>query len=202
MTQPQPYAQQPGQPYPNQNQQPPVQPPKKRKKWPWILLAVVVVAIIAAVAGGGSDDEATVLSTSGVPSVEAQAPEAPPNPIGATLQIEDGSVTTAVTVADLIPSSGSQYGLPTQGELHQVTVTLQGVEGTTNVNPLYFSARAADGTTYDAALGSVDGQLNAGELTAGDIVKGVVGFDVTGAPIQSIRYEGPLGDSLGSWVVQ
>jgi hypothetical protein len=47
----------------------------------------------------------------------------------------------------------------------------------------------------------VDGQLTTTELAAGDIVKGVVGFDVTGAPIQSIRYEGPLGDNLGAWVV-
>ncbi len=158
---------------------------------------------MAASGGGGDNNNATVISTSGVPSVGAEAPAAAaPNPIGATLQVENGPTTVAITIADLVPSAGAQYGLPTQGELYQVTVTMQGVKGNTMVNPLYFSARAADGTTYDAALGAVDGQISTSQLAAGDIVKGVVGFDVTGAPIQSIRYEGPLGENLGTWVVQ
>lgn len=149
-------------------------------------------------------------STNGVPTAEnstrTEVPTAPPTdaavPIGAAQDVTDGAVTTRVTVENLNPALGSKYGLPAAGELQQITVTLEGIRGTTNVNPLYFTARAADGTSYDAALGTVDGQLSTATVTSGDLLKGVVAFDVTGPPIASIRYNGALGDELAKWVGQ
>ena len=57
---------------------------------------------------------------------------------------------------------------------------MPGVKSSANVNPLWFSARAGDGTTCKAALGAVDGQIKAGEPATGAIVNGSLGFDVTG----------------------
>ncbi|OAK51427.1 DUF1942 domain-containing protein [Rhodococcoides kyotonense] len=166
----------------------------------WLLVPAITALVLT---GCGS--------TSGVPTAErsgtsTDATTARPTdatvPIGAAQDVTDDDVTTRITVQTLAPAQGSKYGLPAAGELHQITVTVEGVRGTTNVNPLYFTARAADGTSYDAALGTVDGQLPTGTVTSGDILKGVVAFDVTGPPIASIRYNGALGDELAKWVGQ
>jgi hypothetical protein len=164
------------------------------------LIAPVIAALVLTGCG----------STNGVPtavsSTETEPPIARPTdaavPIGAAQDVTDDDVTTRITVQTLTPAQASKYGLPAAGELQQITVTLEGIRGTTNVNPLYFTARAADGTSYDAALGTVDGQLSTGTVTSGDILKGVVAFDVTGPPIASIRYNGALGDELAKWVGQ
>lgn len=201
---------QPPQPPPGYQQPYPVppggaqQPPKKRKKWPWILGALVVIVIIAAVAGGGGDDDTgRVISTSGGAPTAQDAPENDvPNPIGSTIEIEDSGARFTVTVDNLTPATPSEFAMPNQGELYQVTVTIQGIEGTANVNPLYVTARAADGTNYPAALGTVDDQLAATTVPAGDVIRGTVAFDVTGPPIASVRYEGALGQQRASWVVQ
>ncbi|WP_420855191.1 hypothetical protein [Rhodococcus koreensis] len=78
---------------------------------------------------------------------------------------------------------------------------MPGVKSCANVNPLWFSARAGDGTTCKAALGAVDGQIKAGEPATGAIVKGSLGFDVTGGLFMSIRYDSPLGERLGTWTI-
>lgn len=170
----------------------------------WIVVPSIAVMVLAGCSG--TDSSSTVVATTGgvanADSAAGEAPGAVSNPIGATQEIVDGNVTTRVTVENLVPGQASEYGMSATGDLQQVTVTIQGVEGTTNVNPLYFTARAADGTSYDAALASVDGELTTATVAAGDVLKGVVAFDVTGAPIASIRYNGALMDELAQWVVQ
>ncbi|OZD12561.1 DUF1942 domain-containing protein [Rhodococcus sp. 06-156-3C] len=165
----------------------------------WLLAPIIAALVLTGC--GSTDGVATTESTS-----SSEAPTAPPAetsvPIGAAQDVADDDVTTRITVENLTYAQGSKYGLPAAGELQQITVTLEGIQGTTNVNPLYFTARAADGTSYDAALGTVDGQLATGTVTSGDILKGIVAFDVTGPPIASIRYNGALGDELAKWVGQ
>ncbi|MDJ0361849.1 DUF1942 domain-containing protein [Rhodococcus sp. H29-C3] len=149
-------------------------------------------------------------STNGTPTAEgttsniasATQPDDIAVQIGTAQDITDNDVTTRVTVENLTSAHGSKYGLPATGDLQQITVTLEGIRGTTNANPLYFTARAADGTSYDTALGTVDGQLSTATVTSGDVLKGVVAFDVTGPPIASIRYNGALGDELAKWAGQ
>lgn len=178
-------------------------PPKKRRKWPWFLLAFVVIIVIIAVSTtlGGDNRNGQVTST-GEGDASAVEQESGATPIGSTVEIEEGGARFSATVQDLVPATPSEFGLPAQGELYQVTVVLEGIEGTANVNPLYLTARAADGTSYSAALGAIDGQLAATELPSGDVIRGAVAFDVTGPPIASIRYEGALGQQRASWTVE
>lgn len=162
------------------------------------------IAAVAVLAGCSTEDsDAKVVdSTSAADAAEAKTATEAKAVVGQTQEISTGGKKLNVTVADLVPATASPYAMPVKGSLYQVTVTIQGVEGTMPVNPMYVSARAADGTSYDSALGTVDGQLDSTDVSAGDTIKGNVAFDVTGAPIASIRYEGPLGDQLASWSVQ
>lgn len=164
-------------------------------------------AVVAISAGCSTEDSTAkvVETTSAAEAAEAaQANEVAEEKavVGQTQEISAGGKTLNVTVADLVPATPSQFAMPVKGELFQATVTIQGIEGTMPVNPMYVSARATDGTSYKSALGTIDGQLDATDVSAGDTIKGNVAFDVTGAPIASIRYEGPLGDQLASWSVQ
>lgn len=172
-----------------------------------VLMSVCASALLAVgLTGCGQDVRGSASVDSGenvnASPTTASTPSEEVPPIGATQEVVDSGATTRVTVESLSPATGSEYGLPASGELQQITVTLEGVDGMTNVNPLYFTARASDGTAYSAALASVDGQLPAGTVSAGDRIKGVVAFDVTGPPITSIRYNGPLGEELARWVGQ
>lgn len=170
---------------------------KSKSTAAWMLAPTLVAFALAGC--GTTDGNPTAAVATVAPSTE-QAPVTEQSvPIGGTQEVVDGRVTTRVTVDSLVPARASQYGLSTSGQLQQVTVILEGVAGTTNVNPLYFSARAADGTSYDPELGALDGQLTTGTVTAGDLLKGVVAFDVTGPPIASIRYNDALGDELAKW---
>lgn len=167
-----------------------------------VMLAAMAAAAMVLTGCSSTENSSKVVATTGGAAADAGGSDAPvDNPIGSTQEIVDDSTTTRVTVETLEPAQAAQYGMPAKGELWQVTTTLQGVEGTTNVNPLYFTARAADGTSYPAALGATDGQLQTGTVAAGDVIKGLVAFDVTGGPIASIRYNGALMDELASWKV-
>ncbi|WP_328812302.1 DUF1942 domain-containing protein [Rhodococcus sp. NBC_00297] len=177
-----------------------------RPRWVIRTSACVFVVFAVALTGcghsvSGSADSGSASPASGGNTADA-APLEDAAPIGAMQSVDDGGVLTRVTVESLSSAQPSTYGLPAAGDLQQVTVTVEGVDGTTNVNPLYFTARASDGTAYGAALGTVDGQLLAGTVSAGDRIKGVVAFDVTGPPITSIRYNGALGEELARWVGQ
>lgn len=147
-----------------------------------------------------SPSSTEVVATSGG-AAPVDAPTVDATPLGSTVQIEDGGTTYAVTVENFEPAVPFEYGLPATGQLMQVEVTIQGIAGSTNINPLYVSARAADGTSYDAAIGTTDGQLSVTTLGAGDVIKGSVPFDVTGSPIATIRWSGPLLDNLATWTV-
>ncbi|MGN7133881.1 DUF1942 domain-containing protein [Rhodococcoides corynebacterioides] len=147
---------------------------------------------------GGGASPATSVPAEGGSSGGSDAPAA----AGSALTIDSNGATREVTIEGYGPATPAQYGLPATGELVQVTVTIRGIEGTTQLNPLYFTARAEDGTSYQAALGAIDGQLDVGTVPAGDVIRGAVAFDVTGAPVQSIRYTDELGGQLGTWNVQ
>ena len=96
--------------------------------------------------GGGRVGTATGRQTAAVAPLEDAVP------VGATQIVDDGGVRTRVTVEGLSPAQPSVYGFPVAGELQQITVTVEVVDGATSVNPLYFTARASDCTAYGAAL--------------------------------------------------
>lgn len=166
-----------------------------------VMSGIAAVAILTGCSTEDSDAK-VVESTAPAGAPEAKGAGDAKAVVGQTQEISTSGKKLNVTVSDLITATPSQYAMPVKGSLHQVTVTIQGVEGSMPVNPMYVSARAADGTSYKSALGAIDGQLDSTDISAGDTIKGNVAFDVTGDPIATIRYEDPLGKQLASWSVQ
>lgn len=83
-----------------------------------------------------------------------------------------------------------------------VDVTIQATKGRIPVNPLYFIAKAPDGTTYEYSW-TGDSTLHSGELPAGQKTRGTVVLDVAGGPEPNqLIYEGPLGEQLASWTIR
>ncbi len=167
-----------------------------------VLIAITATALAIAplAACSTSDSTSKVVATSGVPDNGGE-PAADAARIGATLEIVDGDNKAQVTIADLAPTTPSQFASPS-GELYSIDITVQALEGKVNVNPLYFTAKTADGTTLTADLIGVDDQITVTELPAGQKVRGLVAFDVpVGKPITQIVFTGPLGEQLGIWNV-
>lgn len=82
-----------------------------------------------------------------------------------------------------------------------IDVTIEATRGAVPVNPLYFFAKAADGTTYDYSW-SGDSTLRSGDLPAGQKTRGTVTFDIDGGPEPTqVIYEAPLGEQLISWTI-
>lgn len=82
------------------------------------------------------------------------------------------------------------------------TVLIQATKGEIPVNPLYFVAKADDGTTYDDVEYSDDATtLHAGYLSAGEQVKGTVALEVDGPEPSALIYEAPLGETLAKWSI-
>ncbi|MFW0785178.1 DUF1942 domain-containing protein [Gordonia sp. CPCC 206044] len=82
-----------------------------------------------------------------------------------------------------------------------VTVTVEATKGEMPVNPLYFIAKTADGTTFDPTYVDGNTTLHSGDLPAGEKVRGAVAFAVHGARPSALIYEAPLGEQLAKWTI-
>lgn len=78
-------------------------------------------------------------------------------------------------------------------------VTISATKGEVPVNPFYFVAKAADGTSYNNPTYAGDNYLRSGDLPAGERVRGVVTLKVTGPKPTALIYEGVLGRQLAKW---
>lgn len=191
--------------------------PRKRKKWPWVVAGIAVVIVVASVAAAGSSDDkhktavisgptgsvTTSAATIGssTPATKASTSTAPR--AGSVIDVEtfDGA-KASVSVSNLSRATPSILFSGDPATLIGVTVTITGKGGTLDVNPLYFSARTKSGDTYDVALGDYDKQLDTTTVTAGQKVRGVVAFKVTGEPIATIIMEDSGFGQLAEWKVR
>lgn len=125
--------------------------------------------------------------------------------LGATLEVSSRDGNAAYTVSDLKVAAplSSQYGVPVKGTLYSIDVSIQGESGAVRTNPLDFSARTADGTNLQAALGTVSDQLVVGDVPAGQTLRGLVAFDVpAGTSIAQIVLGGARGHQAAAWSVE
>ncbi|GAA3025526.1 hypothetical protein GCM10010528_04290 [Gordonia defluvii] len=86
------------------------------------------------------------------------------------------------------------------GSTFSFTATITATRGSLAVNPLYWSAKAADGTMYSSPDYSST-TLGSGSLPAGERARGTVAFDIDGPRPTLIAYEGALGDRLATWSI-
>jgi len=159
------------------------------------VVGLVVLAVFAIACGVGSGK--TESSVGGEPQDGAPAQDG----AGAN---GDGPVTAAVgqtvtltntflndkTVVEVTLSDAQQHttdslGLsPDNGVFLVVQVTVVCNEGTYHANPFNFKFVGPDGTVYEHAFASFDGDLNATDLNAGQRTSGNIVFDVPPAAIQ------------------
>ncbi len=78
------------------------------------------------------------------------------------------------------------------------TATIAATRGSVRVNPLYWSAKAADGTMYTTPDYS-NTTLRSGNLPAGERARGTVAFEIDGPRPTLIALEGVLGERLATW---
>ncbi|MFS0854470.1 DUF2510 domain-containing protein [Microbacterium sp. 179-I 3D4 NHS] len=107
-----------------------------------------------------------------------------------TIQQMDGTSEVTITAATWGTTNGSSFEAENGGYL-TIELTWEGVEGTTHVNPLYFTVIDAEGNEgmYDIFS---DATLESGELAAGEALQGSLSFDVA----QSDSYTVIITDEL------
>lgn len=180
---------------------PPV--PKRKRIGLFIVGGLLLVIILAVALSGGDDDGATRTAdlpkptATIVPSLASQEPIAPPAStdappptkvptathevrelhLGDVVEL-DGYALCAVSVAD--PATpGMFYTAETGKKLVGVELILANLTGETlSVNSLYATLLDADGFSYEAELGGIDGQIATITLSVGEKARGWVSFTV------------------------
>jgi hypothetical protein len=112
--------------------------------------------------------------------------------LGSPVTIEQMGGTSEVTItsATWSTSNGSSFEAENGGYL-TIDLTWEGIEGTSSVNPLYFTVIDAEGNEgmYDIFSDAI---LESGDVAAGEIVQGTLSFDVA----QSDSYTVIITDEL------
>lgn len=104
----------------------------------------------------------------------------------------EGWAEVTVESATWGTSNGGDMGLePVNGGYLTLDLLWEGMEGTSNVNPLYFSVEDADGNEGDLDIFAPD-LIAATEVPAGEQVRGILSFDVA----QSDWYTVIVSDEL------
>ncbi len=166
----------------------------KGKKWPGItgLGVSIVGAIVAfimgfvflfALANEIEDAIPDPIPTSDTGTDEGTDESAPPADVaegsmGEPVTVQQMSGTGEVTVnsATWSPTNDSGFD-PSNGGYLLVDLTWKTLDGTTYVNPLYFSIETAEGAPGDYDIFG-DATLESSELPAGQTTQGTVSFDV------------------------
>ncbi|MFW0785172.1 DUF1942 domain-containing protein [Gordonia sp. CPCC 206044] len=110
-------------------------------------------------------------------------------------------VTIACRPVSAVHSSNTLNCATLTSTTMTVTVTVEATKGEMPVNPLYFIAKTADGTTFDPTYVDGNTTLHSGDLPAGEKVRGAVAFAVHGARPSALIYEAPLGEQLAKWTI-
>lgn len=181
----------------------------KGKKWPGITgLGVSVLGAIVAVImsfvflfaiasqfdrpsslpSSSTDDESTGSTDEGTSGSTGETEGALGDPI--TVNQVSGTAEVVITSATWSTTNGSSFEAANGGYL-AIDLTWETVDGTTFVNPLYFTVETAEGAEGDFDIFS-DQMLEADELSAGESTQGIVSFDVA----QSASYTVIITDEL------
>lgn len=166
-------------PGPGGNGPPPPTPQRpKRSTWPAILTAVVV-AVVALI---------LVFSTVRETEVEEPASSAPPTPTPTPTSLPSSSEDSiAFTSSEgsgrltVVSSRWSSDGAvdPASGQYLQITLKISASEGRVSYGPEYFQVFDAQGELFRTSSGGVAQRpLEAGRLSAGESVTGVIAFDM------------------------
>lgn len=120
---------------------------------------------------------------------------------GAWQKIQDmngSAVTTAAWgIADLRPSSDTIPGYPLAGKLYEANAGFKAIQGTSTPIIPNLNARSADGQNYQVLWQVATPQgLSGSTLQQGDVSKGKIYFDVTGAPPTKVAYYNGAQDVL------
>ncbi|WP_258802370.1 DUF4352 domain-containing protein [Pseudarthrobacter sp. NS4] len=173
----------------------PMQRPFYKKKRYVIPAAVVLLGIMLGSCSGGGTDTAgsgTVPSTpteaaqpAAAPalSAPAPAPAAPAAPMVGTpftVEMRNGDVARITIVSAVRTDTVSTTAFatpPKNGTYLLLDVLWETEKGTTSSNPLYFSAKDAEGRKADLSM-FADNQLGSGEVLPGDKSRGFIAFDI------------------------
>lgn len=134
---------------------------------------------------------ASLLTALGLAVIAFLAPAAPAHAIQGRYFTQEYNGSGYVDIDDINMSNG----------VLSCTVIIEATRGEVAVNPLYWSAKADDGTKYDWPDYSVT-TLGSGDLPAGERARGTVGFEIDGPRPTRIVFEDVLGDRLASWTIR
>lgn len=135
-------------------------------------------------------------------------------PIGQTITITQTDVDGSKAITDVTVNSVSSHSHagdsdeamfdPKNGRFAVLNVTVKCQRGDCAYNGLYFGWQEADGTTYtvddgNAIYNGYEPELGSGDLHAGQIKRGNVGFDVPLTKGAQIILSGVDDSEVGSW---
>ncbi|AMB42527.1 MULTISPECIES: DUF4352 domain-containing protein [Paenarthrobacter] len=161
-----------------------VRPFHKQKRY--VVPAGLLVAGILLGACSGTGKQAA--DSSSVPSTAASAAPAPPSSapaaptVGVPFSVKLGNDNVArITIVSAVRTdtvtAGAFATAPKNGSYLLLDVLWETESGKTNSNPLYFSAKDAEGRKADMSL-FADNQLGSGEVLPGDKARGNIAFDI------------------------
>jgi len=171
---------------------------------------VVILGLLLAgctLPGTASTDRTTArITTSASTSMSAQS--AASGSIGNVGTAQSFSVDTSgpaakgtVTVEAIQRAKSGSFEQPKSADGFLVlTVAITADAGQIPVNPLDWTVRDSSGFTYQAALGSVDPQLEANDIPVGITARGLVSFDVP-AGAYTAEYRPSMTGDVYRWAI-
>jgi hypothetical protein len=131
------------------------------------------------------------------------SPDVEEGTLGSPVTVTQMSGTGEVTISSATwgPTNGSSFGEPENGGYLVLDLVWEGVEGTSNVNPLYISVFDADGTegAYDI-FG--DATLLSGDVAPGESIEGTISFDIGESDSYTVVIKDELMQDVASITVQ
>jgi Domain of unknown function (DUF1942) len=148
---------------------------------------IMAAAASAAIAAGG---------IIGAPTASA-APQVAKLGAWQKLQDDNGMVITAWGVADLRPSNDVIPNYPLVGKLYEANAGYKAIRGSGTPIIPDLNARADNGQNYQVLWQAfAPNGISAATLQQGDVSKGKIYFDVTGAPPTKVAYNDGSEDLL------
>jgi hypothetical protein len=169
----------------------PIKQPFYKKKRFVVPAGVLLLGImLGSCSGGGAGTAGSVPSASAVaaqpaaaPASAAPAPAAPAAPtVGTpfTVDVRNGNIAR-ITILSAVRTdtvSTTAFATPAKNGTYLLLDVLWETEkGATSSNPLYFSAKDANGRKADLSM-FADNQLGSGEVLPGDKSRGFIAFDI------------------------
>jgi hypothetical protein len=144
------------------------------------------------------------------PTEEAAPTEAAADaipPVGSSIPFtwsafgDDDQGTATVNTAEWTTEADEFGGLPDNGAYLILDVTVEATKGSVSVNPLYWSAKDAEGRTYKSGFTSgKDPALDSGDIPAGQKSRGFVAIDAPQVPL-TVQLSSMGSGAVASWAV-